>query len=155
MKTPTLWRAGFVNRWHTNDSHALRNSQDINHAHQGRVALLMWELFPDCTRDDLLSCLVHDLPEKATGDMSGEAKRSNPAWAEMLHDAEMQWLIDADAFVPGNPARRRLCDVLDAYLFARMIDPSLMSRHDWIDQHGRILKMADALGVADKVKEWI
>ena len=155
MNYPETWTAGFVNRWHTNDSHELRNSQDTNHAHQCRVALLMYALFPDCTRDDLLACLVHDLPEKVTGDVSGEVKRGNPSLAAMLDDMSLEWLDRQGLLFNHHAARLKLCDLLDAYLFARSINPTIVVADEWRLQRADILLRSRDLGVVDIVKEWM
>ena len=149
---PSTWAAGHVNRWHTNDSHALRNSHDSNHQHSARVALLIMHLFPDADIQLIKAAPHHDLPEKKTGDMSGETKREIPELANILETAEADWHFANGTVITKDP-RLKLCDSIDAILWAWSVDPALMARDDWQRHIQQVLTSAGALGVRDQVKE--
>ena len=67
------WRASFVHRWHTD--HDMCDVPDYNHGHQGRTALLVLQIFPDCSRTllawapvvDALNTALHQAPIAAAG----------------------------------------------------------------------------------------
>lgn len=151
MTPPNTWTAGHVNRWHTNDCHALRNSQDTNHQHSARVALLLWHFWPDVDAQTLLVALMHDLPEKVTGDVSGETKRINPVVSGALGALEGFWHEQNGTLTNGDP-RVKFCDKLDAIIWAWSIDPTLMQREDWQDAVDNLRVMAYELGVSDKLE---
>ncbi len=157
MTPPTTWQAGHVSRWHTNQHHVLRNSHDTNHQHSARVALLLWHLWPDCPRDAILYALGHDLAESVTGDMSGETKRANSDISARLSAIETAWMCHA-----GFPLidqywidRVKLCDMLDAILWAWSVDPALMDREDWQKQIDDTITYAYGLGRGIQVEEMI
>lgn len=154
----TIWRAGHVNRWHTNPCHALRNSGDINHAHSARVAQLWRCLDAEFGGDDALVALDHDLWESIIGDMSGETKRSNPDLARMLaaHEAALHLTNGTKGDItPRQAAWLKLCDKLDALLWAISVDQGLMDREDWIAQIEDVLTRALDLGVFTEVETTI
>ena len=157
MPPTTLWDAGHVNRWHTNECQALRNSHDTTHQHGARVAILLRHMWPDVPADVLFYAVTHDAAEQALGDMPALAKDENPLIAELQRQLEEQWLdrygvpnIDAEW-----KARVKLCDKLDAILWARSVDPSLMQRDDWKAAMQSALSMADFLGKAHTVKDML
>jgi hypothetical protein len=151
MNPPKIWTAGHVARWHTNDCHALRNSNDTNHQHSARVALLLWHFWPDIDARTLLAALMHDLPEKQTGDMSGKTKRENPVLRGCLDFVEYKWHERNGTYASDDP-RLKFCDRLDAALWAWSIDPALMGRDDWKKQVDNLLDMAYELGVSDELE---
>lgn len=146
----TIWKAGLVSRWHTNPHHGLRNSGDINHAHSARVAQLWRCLDPEFGGDDALAALDHDLWESVIGDMSGETKRANPDFARVLaaHEAALHMEHGTCGDItPRQATWLKLCDKLDAVLWAISIDPGLMDREDWIAQIEDVLSRSLDLGV--------
>jgi len=149
VKTPATWNAGHVNRWHTNDDHALRNSQDTNHQHSARVALLLLHLWPDAPREAIIAALHHDLPEKYTGDVSRETKQDDVLLAELLHQADKRWHIEhgTQQCPPEWVSELKLCDVLDAVLWAWSVNPDLMARMDWTECREWCIDEAKDLGV--------
>ena len=152
MNPPNTWTAGHVNRWHTNDCHALRNSQDTNHQHSARVALLLWHFWPDVDAQTLLVALMHDLPEKVTGDVSGETKRINPVVSGALGALEGFWHEQNGTLTNGDPGVK-FWDKLAAIIWAWSVDPALMQRNDWQDAVDSLCWMAYELGVYDKLEE--
>lgn len=151
MNPPNIWTAGHVNRWHTNDCHALRNSQDTNHQHSARVALLLWHFWPDVDAQTLVIALTHDLPEKVTGDVPGVIKSERPVLTSYLEALEAH--CHADIGTPyGCDARIKFCDKLDAVLWAWSVDPPLMERDDWQGGIDSLRDMAYELGISDKLE---
>lgn len=152
MNPPNVWTAGHVARWHTNDSHALRNSQDTNHQHSARVALLLWHFWPDVDAKTLLVALMHDLPEKVSGDVSGWTKRHEPVLRGCLGVIERFW-HERNGTLTSDDPRVTFCDKLDAVFWAWSVDPSLMQREDWQEAVDNLRAMAVDLGVSDALEE--
>lgn len=151
--TIQLWRSGFVNRWHSHHSHALRNSQDTTGGHGYRVALLLKSLNPEADANLILFALTHDAQESVTGDIPHGMKRHymfNVFLKEQERDAadEMELpVVDED-----DEIWIKLCDKLDAYLWVMSVEPSLIDTPDWDDEYERIMQMAEELGVEDAVR---
>lgn len=151
MNPPNVWTAGHVNRWHTNDCHDLRKSNDTNHQHSARVALLLWHFWPDVDAQTLLVALMHDLPEKVTGDVSGWTKRTNPVLRGCLEALEGFW-HEQNGTITNGELRVKFCDKLDAVLWACSVDPALMHREDWQGAIDNLRGMAYELGVNDALE---
>lgn len=149
----TLWQSGGVNRWHHNDDHRLRNSQDTNWAHQYRVALLMMRLFPTCTKADIAAAMFHDAPEKKTGDVGRETKLESGDLRALLQRDETKWHVDHDTPTSNGDRRIKLCDSLDAYLWMLAIAPDLQHDADWCAHRMEIEQSAVDLGVGAAVME--
>lgn len=151
----TLWKSGNTNRWHNHDNHALRNSQDTNWAHQARVAVLIWQIAPHLANTNMLiAALLHDAPEKETGGNPGPAK-----WGTLKdvlnqrHDRYMdQHGIPMPPSVDAEKALS-MADKLDAYLWARHIDPRIVDCDEWQSQLSRAALDAANLGVSEKFWE--
>ena len=121
-----------VNRWHQNASYALRNSGDNNAAHTGRMAYLCSRLHPNPTVALYEAILHHDAAEKMLGDLGynvkvgaygaaykAEQDRLNAVhgWASPATDMDARWL--------------KYLDRLDAYLWAKSVDPSVLDTNEW------------------------
>ena len=158
MQTPELhhklWRSLETRRWHHSAEPALRNSGDTVAAHSARVAVLMHILMPNAGEVMLKAAIFHDAPECDLGDMSRMAKRKNVALAMELQELERQWHIDhGTPRLPHDAIMLKLCDSLDAILFAAQHAPWVMRQDDWRDHIAEADRLAWALGegVAAKV----
>jgi hypothetical protein len=132
MTILTIWEATFTRRWHR---HArLADTHDPIAAHQGRVALLALVLFP---HEHALhrAAIMHDMGEAMVGDVPNPVKEANPDLKVALDRIEAQAMTDM-----GLPAvdlddrdrdMLRLCDKLDAILWARHHRPELMDDPGW------------------------
>ena len=142
-----LWLSGFVRRWHSNDDWRLRESGEINGGHTQRVAILYACLF-EPTVEGLLSCLLHDVGEVLSGDISAPAKRRVPMLGMGDKEASQIYFdaLDMQDYGVKSP-EVGLCDLLDAIMYAKYRAPELMARPDWIGDRGTCEAMAEALGV--------
>lgn len=152
--TIQLWRSGFVNRWHSDDSHALRNSQDTTGGHGYRVALLLKALNPEADAHMVLCALTHDAQEKATCDVPSDMKR-DPELNKILKRLEGKAaeemglpFVDED-----DEIWIKLCDKLDAYLWVASVDPKVLVTEKWSEIYERIMNMAEQLDVDGPVGE--
>jgi len=144
--TLSLWRSGFVNRWHANPDHRLRNSGDTTAAHSQRVAVLMMQLFgSEVDAQDVRYALLHDAPECETGDMPRGCGAK-----EALRSAEENWFGRHDMALSGDWAIK-LCDSLDAILFCHLVAPDLLARDDWRAHIAEVRGLAEKLRVLDDV----
>lgn len=145
-----VWRAE-VSRWHHSIDHRLRNSGDTIQAHQCRVAQLLSMIFQDCTKDELLEAIMHDVAESWTGDVSYTAKQT-----PIIRDAH-NWAEADTALRLGLPAvtspRVKLCDGIDCILWANSRAPDTMHANGWPEHVRAVLSQARSLGVGDVVAE--
>ena len=149
-----------ANRWHTNQSPALRNSGDTTDSHSNRMAkMALWLWGDDVGRDLLAAIVFHDCAESGpggTGDVPGPSKEG--AYAAAILERQLE--VEADrgiavlfASLSGEDAiRLRFLDRLDAYRWAAAIAPWGMGGDGWPDARVRLLREADRLGVRDKVE---
>lgn len=144
-----IWGATFLRRWHKN-AH-LAHTPDTLAGHQGRVAILLLQYWPDSSAHAIKYALTHDIPEAfAAGDMCGEFKRNNPDIYEMLDKAEQRQadkLALAWSVTISEKQRVTFCDRLDAYLWAQHHAPHILNTTDWIEAHKDLTRKADDLGV--------
>ncbi|CAB4157508.1 hypothetical protein UFOVP681_26 [uncultured Caudovirales phage] len=144
-----IWQAN-VRRWHHSTDHRLRESNDCIQAHQARVAQLVALIFPDCTKDDLLEALFHDVPESWTGDVSYTAKH-----VPIIKDAHA--FAEADtALRLGLPStcsdRVKLCDGIDAILWAASRVSDTLAGNGWPYHIQQVKGLAWRLGVGPAVE---
>lgn len=145
-----VWQAE-VTRWHQSTEHRLRNSGDGIQAHQARVAQLVALIFPDCTKQDLIEAIFHDVPESWTGDVSYSAKQ-----IEVLRSAH-NWAEADTALRIGIPStcsdRVKLCDGIDAILWCASRACDTMQTNGWPDHVFAVKRQAWALNVGPIVEE--
>lgn len=149
-----LWNSGHVNRWHNHPNHALRNSRDTVWQHAARCAVLTWQIWPDIDAHSLVTVLLHDAAESVTGDTPGPAKR-DPDLSDALSSLSKRFNYRNDIPEPQcaiAAEELQLVDKLDAYLWARSVDPAIVQSREWRDQLVTILDLADSLHATDKVK---
>lgn len=154
--TAKLYRTGFGQRYAMNPEMAW-TGQTLGH-HQWGVAILLLELFPDCSRATLKEALLHDTGEPGAGaDVSAPAKAKYPALAEEAHIAEMnersEMGVGQDLSFPCDHLAILLCDKLEAYMFAQVRCPHVLERDGWPECRSKIIGLAARLGVEDKVRE--
>lgn len=144
-----IWTAE-VARWHHSTDHRLRNSMDGIQAHQARVAQLLSMIFPDCTKEDLLAAIFHDVPESWTGDVSYTAKQ-----IEVIKSAH-NWAEADTALSLGLPStcsdRVKLCDGLDCILWANSRASDILAGNGWPNHIQHVKRLAWALNVGPIVE---
>lgn len=155
--TDRLYRTGFGQRYAMNPEMAW-TGQTLGH-HQWGVAVLLLELFPDCSMATLKEALLHDTGEPGAGaDVSAPAKAKYPALARAVFDAEWnersEMGIPCGADAEGYDAEAiALCDKLEAYLFAKTRCPWVLGGDGWPEGKARIIGLAARLGVERQVRE--
>lgn len=144
-----IWQAECL-RWHHSTDHRLRTSGDGIQAHQARVAQLVALIFPDCTKQDLLEALMHDVAESWTGDVSYTAKQT-----EVIRSAH-NWAEADTALRLGIPAtcsdRVKLCDGIDAILWAASRASDTLQGNGWPEHIAAVKGQAWALNVGPTVE---
>lgn len=143
-----IW-IGNVARFHHNTDHRLRNGGDCTQSHQCRVAQLLALIFADATAEELRQAVLHDVAESWTGDVSYTAKqieviRSAHDWAET--DINLRHGLP-DYVSP----RVKLCDNLDAILFAASRASDILYGQGWPEHIAATRRDAWALGVGPEV----
>lgn len=154
--TDKLYRTGFGQRYAMNPEMAW-TGQTLGH-HQWGVAVLLIELFPDCSMATLREALLHDTGEPGAGaDMSAPAKAQYPDLAVAVALAELNERSDMgvpkDVSFPCDHLAIMLCDKLEAYMFARVRCPHVLSRDGWPECRSKIIGLAARLGVEQQVRE--
>ena len=144
------WLAGSTHRWHTNPIFAA--TRDRVDAHSGRVAILILQFRPDASAELLRAAITHDLGECFAGDISGPVKRQIPDLSAALErlegDALRSMGLGMPALAANDASLLRLCDWLDAYLWALVHRPDLVRSHpDWRAQLRRLQALANSLGL--------
>lgn len=149
-----------ANRWHTNQSPALRNSGDTIDSHSNRMAkMALWLWGDDVSRELLAAIVFHDCAESGpggTGDVPGPSKEGAYLGAIL----ERQWRVEEergiacllDALSEEDEARLHFLDRLDAYRWAAAVAPWEMGDDDWPEARASLLHDAERLGVLDKVE---
>ena len=150
MKPHQVWLSGFVRRWHCNPD--LAHTAQTNAQHQWGCAVLALHLWPD-DHALMIAALTHDVGEVWIGDVSGPAKRANPALKETLDSAEAENFERLKLHVPKKTQALKLVDMLEAYLWAERHAPHLMDRDGWPEMVEGIADLAMHLCVYEKVEE--
>jgi len=149
MREYEIWLSN-VNRWHSNTNPYLRMSNDTTQAHQCRVAQLVYLLDPDAGKDLLLAALFHDNAEDVVGDVPRGVKCTEHSYHEneVMRERGLIWpLKDSES------ALLKLCDSLDAYLWASLHDMAETFKPEWQAHREEILSRAEMLGLREKVWE--
>ena len=154
LPVPAAYLACFTRRW-SNGPNAAYMAHVTDHitAHSGRMATLALLFWPDASRDLLVKCIVHDLGEFATGDVSSPEKdRMSDAEREALNERERQARLRLAAVFEGpvltlrDHARFRFLDRYDAYLIAQVNMPHQMDTTGWAGDRVRLETLAGAAG---------
>lgn len=152
-----LWLSGETRRWHCNPMIA-RVGQTLAD-HQGRVAQLVWALWPDASPALIWAALHHDVGEYEAGDLGWPFKqRADPTVIQAHAAIEAQAL----ARICGRPMpplsvtdaqRLKLADRLEALVFVRLHCPAEYDRQasGWREAEARIIAAAVRLEVEDAV----
>lgn len=152
-----IWQSGLVNRWHNNPSYALRNSQDTNDAHMGRCVRMLLFFWPDAPMSAVKYIAHHDCPEVISGDIPSPAKQASGDLKNVDRIICAGWLIKRGIEVPRDEwaDRCKFIDGLDAYLWARYVDPVAVVADDWLDARDGLRKEARRLGLEGKYERII
>jgi 5'-deoxynucleotidase YfbR-like HD superfamily hydrolase len=78
------WLSGKVRRKHTMENIHAENISE----HTWGVVLLLLMLWPDARREIIIAAQLHDFGEKATGDMPGPTKWSDPVLETLMDKLE-------------------------------------------------------------------
>ena len=144
-----IFRAGRVQRWHTNPW--LSRSGDSLDGHHGRVARIILAVHPSPSVALLRAALTHDDGESVVGDLPGpfkamwrdtafglmEAQASAKLWGGefQITPAEQSWLLFADR--------------LDAFMWALHHVPQVIEQDEWREAEKWLDQRAGELGVGE------
>lgn len=142
----SIFRAGFVRRWHANPD--LCHTVDRIDGHSARVARTIVKLWPDSSRNIILAALTHDDGESVTGDIPWTYTKTPEQLQAEKEARDKLWPDLRRNLLTGLEQRRlKFADRLDAYLWARHHAPHILGDSDWRDARNWLLDEADALGV--------
>ena len=145
----SIFRAGFVRRWHSNPD--LCHTVDRIDGHSARVARIILALHPLPSVALIRAALTHDDGESVTGDFPATLKQANPAFARALRSTEFKARTDLWGLDPPicrvDERWLKFADRLDAYMWAAHHAPHIMDRDDWPELLTWINETADVLGV--------
>ena len=145
----SIFRAGFVRRWHSDPD--LCHTVDRIDGHSARVARIILALHPSPSVALIRAALTHDDGESVTGDMGAMCKRENPQLAEMLAEAEYaarRALWGVDPYLRHvDHLWLKFADRLDAYMWAAHHAPHIMGRDGWPELLTWINETAESFGV--------
>lgn len=143
--TPILraWRATHTTRWHRHPE-MCGTGDDIG-GHQHRVSILAMLMFPS-RPNVVMAAMLHDMGEAAVGDVANPVKEAHPALRNALDAVEEHEMaamgLPAVTLSAAERTMLRLCDKLDAYLWANMHRPDLMEGNGWPNDRAEILQLA-------------
>ena len=144
MNIHEVWRSGLVRRWHSNPDMA--STGQTNAQHQWGCAVLAAHLFPD-DHQVLLAAILHDVSEVNIGDVSGLAKYQNAELKAAIDDAEERNASDLGvSYVSSN--KLKLIDMLEAYLWVKHHNKSILVGSGWPAQLSRMQLIAKSLCVS-------
>ena len=121
---------------------------DTTQAHQARVAQLVYLLHPEASKELILSALFHDNAEDVVGDAPRGVKCTEHSYHEneVMRERGLIWPLKG-----SESAMLKLCDSLDAYLWASLHDVTETFKPEWKRHKEEILNRADVLGLREKV----
>lgn len=155
LPIPPVFNACFTRRWSSGPNAAyMAHVTDQDAAHSGRMATLALLFWPNASRDLLVQCIVHDLGEYGTGDVSAPGKA-------LMSDEERRVLVQCehdvragfgDVFIgprlsAEDERRFKFLDRYDAYLMAQINAPQRMEDAGWIKDRERLETLARGAGV--------
>lgn len=147
-----ILRGGYCIRWHANPD--LAHIRETLAEHHARVAQIILALHPAPSLKLIDAALHHDAGEPGIGDLTGPAKKQNPALSFALDCAEeaarealgcniilesvdLQWL--------------KLADSLAALVHVAHVKPTVLCGDDLVDQRIETVRQAKMLGCGEQV----
>tara|TARA_R110002096_G_scaffold343879_2_gene536804 strand:+ start:164 stop:553 length:390 start_codon:yes stop_codon:yes gene_type:complete len=117
---------------------------------------LLLKIDPSISREALALAAVHDLGEAYCGDLAAPFKWKHPDVAAVFNDFETNAIGEMGFDVPVLEEREatifRICDSLDAYLWASWNAPEYVAnRNDWQVMISKVRQLALDVGVLDQV----
>jgi hypothetical protein len=130
-----IFRAGFVQRWHTNPD--LAHTCDRIDGHSARVARIILALHPSPDLTLIRAALIHDDGESVVGDVKAPTKDGNRDLADALDRAEWDAVdalwghYPAEGCSTEDRAWLKFADRLDAYMWAAHHAPHVLTGDGW------------------------
>lgn len=112
-----LRRGSQVRRYHTWP--VLRHQTVGEHSH--RLALIVMEVYPACSKELLMAVALHDLSEAISGDMPSTFKWRFPEVGKALNESTTKLETDLGLRVPLSEAEAKIlkwCDLAELLVFA-------------------------------------
>ena len=152
--TIAAWRATFTRRWHRHPE--LCETHDPVSSHQGRVALLTLILFPT-SHAVHRAAILHDMGEATVGDVPNPVKERNPDLKQSLDRIEAEELAKLGlpdvSLSPIEQDMLKLCDKLDAILWAHHHRPHLMNHPGWQADIAKVRSLMWRCGIGDSANK--
>lgn len=150
MSLISIYRSGFVQRYATCPEMAWTGQTDGQH--QWDVAILLLGLFGDRVNMPLLwEALHHDAGEMGVCDMGAPNKQRYPKLAAEIAEAEANERagmgIPETVLDEEETAMLKLCDGLEAWLYARVRTPWVLTGDGWPEMRDQLLQDAARLKV--------
>lgn len=148
------FRSGQVARYHCNPE--MSRFRQTNADHQWGVAIVIWELHPNPSRNLLYAAMTHDGGEMRAGDISYPVKQANPEHAAnhaALEMRERRKLGFHDIKLTEEEGKYlHLADRLESFLYMRLHG----EERQWSSKHVRgLMELAHDLGLGSKVLDII
>lgn len=147
-----ILRGGYCRRWHANPD--LAHIRETLAEHHARVAQILLALHPAPSLQLIDAALHHDAGEPGIGDVTSPAKRKNPALAFVLDaaEADAREALGCNVKLSGDDMLwLKMADRLAALLHVSHVNPSLLSRDDWVDDLIDTIRQAFTLGCGPQV----
>ena len=120
MKIELLHAVGGVARYHGKRSIRSQTNAD----HSWGVAVLLQHFYPTCSKELILACLYHDMPEYLTGDIPGPTKRDCKDLRKVVHKLESKFMKDLGIKYKITAKEKKIlkiCDLLELVLYLEML----------------------------------
>lgn len=160
MSLLRAFRAGFVQRWHTNPE--LSRTNDRVDGHSARVARIILMLHPNPTLRLIQAALVHDDGEIEVGDIKAPCKDRYRVISDALEEIEYQHAksIWGDRIFRSDLSQLdtlwlKFADRLDAYMWAAHHAPRVLHGDGWPEARDWLLGQAYILQVSGVVADLI
>ena len=87
MDIKLVLQSGSISRFHN----TLVDKKQTVDQHSWEVAVILNEIYPDCSKELLVYALLHDCNEQATGDVPSPTKRAYPKLKMLLDKIEKEY----------------------------------------------------------------
>lgn len=147
-----ILRGGYCRRWHAHPD--LAHIRETLAEHHARVAQIILALHPSPSLKLIDAALHHDAGEPGIGDVTGPAKRKNPALAFTLEAAEeaAREALGSNVRLEGEDLRwLKMADSLAALVHVGHVKPTVLCSDDWVDQRIETVRQAETLGCGEQV----
>lgn len=147
-----ILRGGYCTRWHANPD--LAHIRETLAEHHARVAQIILALHPAPSLKLIDAALHHDAGEPGIGDLTGPAKKQNPALAFALDCAEeaAREALGCNIILEAEDRLwLKMADSLAALVHVGHVNPNIHYSDDWVDHRIETVRQAETLGCGEQV----